>query len=77
MKPYQHSMIEMQADKIARKSIELFCLTSIMEEILGNSYGNLPEHVIIAFASLIKKHVKYLQHEAIKLHCDIENRIKE
>lgn len=77
MKPYQHDMIEMQADKLARNSIELFCLTSILEEILGNSYGNLPGYVITTFTSLVKRQAKYLQLGAIKLHCDIEHRIKD
>ncbi len=77
MKPYQHDMINMQAEKLARCSIELFCMTSILEELLSNSFGNLPQHITTDFAHIVNRHTKHLQTIAIKLHCDIEYKIKD
>lgn len=77
MKPYQYDMLEMQADKLARYSIELFCMTSILEELLSNSFGNLPQHITSDFANIVNRHAKHLQNIAIKLHCDIEYQIND
>lgn len=77
MKPYQYDMIEMQADKLARYSCELLCLTNILEELISNSYGNLPRHIVADFASIVNRHAKYLQRIAIKLHRDVEYKIND
>lgn len=68
-------MIEMRAEKLARYSCELLCLTKILEELISNSYGNLPRHIVSDFAYMVNRRAKYLQICAIKLHSDIEYKI--
>lgn len=68
-------MLEMQADKLARYSIELHCLTSILFELLTNSDGNLPKHTVANISAIADRYAKRIQTIAINHHCDIEYKI--